>query len=471
MAQIPLNVSTRIVQSIASGPTQAVFAYNWLAFTEEEFQVFVDNVLQVKDIDYTVGAILQELGDIITFTPAVTGGAAVTISSALAVQRLTGFTVSGDFSSDALNTEQNFELAISQEIIRDLGRTVRLSPSSVVDGGNLLLPVPANNRALLWDGTTGLLKNSLFNPDAAGDAQASADASAASAAQAAIDAALAQAAVGGVRISANDTTADNLENKLVLPITPGLALTTLNEGLNEQRQLSLAPITLPAKGTLVDADTFLITDSAASNVPKTALASVVSANLVPVTTRGDVLRGNASGVAERLGLGTAGQVLVSDGIDVVYANGVLVLGTARNDTITTSTATVPFDGTRPQQSTDGALILTLPSITPSNAGSDLIIPVTVSYQVAAGFPSAIVLFQDSIEDAVAVAISGGGQASGAGLGASAQFIVPAGSTTARTYKIHIGTSGSTTLFINRSSGNADPFGAINAETTAVVYEV
>ena len=38
-----------------------------------------------------------------------------------------------------------------------------------------------------------------------------------------------------------------------------------------------------------------------------------------VTTRGDMIRGGVGGVAERLGLGAAGEVLTSDGTDVAWA--------------------------------------------------------------------------------------------------------------------------------------------------------
>lgn len=39
----------------------------------------------------------------------------------------------------------------------------------------------------------------------------------------------------------------------------------------------------------------------------------------PMTTRGDIIRRNASNATDRLGRGTAGQVLTSDGTDVAYA--------------------------------------------------------------------------------------------------------------------------------------------------------
>ncbi len=43
-------------------------------------------------------------------------------------------------------------------------------------------------------------------------------------------------------------------------------------------------------------------------------------DIAPITTRGDVIRGDASGNAERLAVGTSGQVLTSDGTDVAWSD-------------------------------------------------------------------------------------------------------------------------------------------------------
>lgn len=66
----------------------------------------------------------------------------------------------------------------------------------------------------------------------------------------------------------------------------------------------------------------------------------------PMTTRGDMIVRNASNVTARLGRGSAGQVLTSDGTDLAWAApaaGVLVAGTVRRtagDVTTTSTTFV-----------------------------------------------------------------------------------------------------------------------------------
>ena len=53
----------------------------------------------------------------------------------------------------------------------------------------------------------------------------------------AANAVLAQAAVGGVRISSNDTTADDLETKLIAG--EAILLTTQNDGANETRTVAV----------------------------------------------------------------------------------------------------------------------------------------------------------------------------------------------------------------------------------------
>lgn len=69
---------------------------------------------------------------------------------------------------------------------------------------------------------------------------------------AAADAALAQAAVGGVRVSADDTTADNLETKLL--VGNGLSLSTQNPAGNETRTIDTDPASQAEVEALTDND-------------------------------------------------------------------------------------------------------------------------------------------------------------------------------------------------------------------------
>ena len=46
----------------------------------------------------------------------------------------------------------------------------------------------------------------------------------------------------------------------------------------------------------------------------------LASHVHPMTTRGDILRGDANGIVERLGLGTTGQVLKSNGLDIVFSD-------------------------------------------------------------------------------------------------------------------------------------------------------
>jgi hypothetical protein len=64
----------------------------------------------------------------------------------------------------------------------------------------------------------------------------------------------------------------------------------------------------------------------------------------PITTRGDVIIGNASGVASRLGIGAANQVLISDGTDVSWGS-VAGTGDVVGPSSSTDNAIARFDGT------------------------------------------------------------------------------------------------------------------------------
>jgi hypothetical protein len=158
MAFVPLNDDTPLDQYVATA-AQTTFAYTWLAFAEADIKVYVNGVLKTLTTDYTVSAVNQENGANVVFNSGLSLDDAVTITRDIAIARTTGYTTSGSFRAETLNIEQNKELAIAQQLERDLGRTVRLSAFSTIDGANLVLPTPTDGYAILWDGTDGSLRN------------------------------------------------------------------------------------------------------------------------------------------------------------------------------------------------------------------------------------------------------------------------------------------------------------------------
>ena len=117
-------------------------------------------------------------------------------------------------------------------------------------------------------------------------------------------------------------------------------------------------------------------------------------------------------------------------------------------TQTSGSTTFPLDNTIPQN-TEGTELVTL-SITPSNASNRLLIVgnfIIHSSAIAACGPA---LFQDSTANALSYAI----QIIGAGYGAPATLVheMAAGTTSATTFKIRVGTH-SGTWYVNQTNAN------------------
>lgn len=138
-------------------------------------------------------------------------------------------------------------------------------------------------------------------------------------------------------------------------------------------------------------------------------------------------------------------------------------------TYTTLSTVIPLDNTIPQQSTEGTLILSR-AFTPLSASSRI----RITFQgfggtdVAAAWSAA--LFVDSTADAIAAAATFVGDANTAEhLGLVHE--VASGSTTARTYKIHVGPSAGAVLKLNGThSGTGQLFNGM-AKATMVIEEI
>lgn len=291
------------VQENGNG-VKVAFGFSFRIFDQAEIEVNLVNlttlaqVLQVITTDYSVAingidnALTTPGGTVTWIVPPPTGEASLLISD-YNIDQETEFPVAGNLPEVAFEDglDKGVLIAIQQQ--EELGRTAKVPSASTIT--DLELPLPTANKALLWNATADDLINSTddFN-DIVTDAAASETAAAASAASAstsetnaatsatnaATDAALAQAAVGGVRISADDTTADNLETKLL--VGDALALSTQNPAGNETRTIdidinSLSTVTITMTDEIMYAD---VSDS--NNLKKTTAQGIV--NLVPAAT-------------------------------------------------------------------------------------------------------------------------------------------------------------------------------------------
>ncbi|MBF0399969.1 MAG: hypothetical protein HQL90_04305 [Magnetococcales bacterium] len=209
-----------------------------------------------------------------------------------------------------------------------------------------------------------------------------------------------------------------------------------------------------------------------------AMRTTIGAMANPMTTGGDLIYGGASGVPTRLANGTAGQVLESAGgtSPPVWSSGAGRILQTLEDPVTaksTITTRIPADGTIPQQSSDGTLLMSK-TITPASATNILIIEYLVNafcVFTASNNSFAAALFQDSTENAISANV-----ANPSALNAAAQVYgkiqMLAGTTSATTFKVHVGKTGSdaANLYINAIDSATSAFGGVE-ETFLRIYEI
>jgi hypothetical protein len=126
--------------------------------------------------------------------------------------------------------------------------------------------------------------------------------------------------------------------------------------------------------------------------------------------------------------------------------------------------TIPLDNTAPQN-TEGAEFITL-EVTPRNASSTLVIEFDAFVGASAAGNITVALFVDSTADALAAVQANIGANTDAVV-TRLRYIVAAGSTSARTYKIRFGPSAAITAYLLRR-GSADLFDAAKQASLSVM---
>ena len=140
----------------------------------------------------------------------------------------------------------------------------------------------------------------------------------------------AQAAVGGVQVSANDTTPDNLEAKLLAG--DGITASTQNDGANETRTLDIDLFS--GGGLSFDSGQLQISDD---GVTLAKMAGGTDGNLITYDANGD---------PAYVSTGTSGQVLKSNGAGAAPTfedEGTSDMNTSSSETVSND-STVDFSG-------------------------------------------------------------------------------------------------------------------------------
>ena len=136
----------------------------------------------------------------------------------------------------------------------------------------------------------------------------------------------------------------------------------------------------------------------------------------------------------------------------------------QNNTVATTTSTIAFDDTIPQNN-EGGEFMTL-AITPTSATNKLKIDVVIQLNASATNRIYVVgLFQDSTASAIQVT-SQAQSLTGNPVNIGFQHFMTAGTTSATTFKVRAGPDGASTLTFNGQAGNRK-FGGLTASSITI----
>lgn len=348
-----------------------VFTFSYPFFASTDLLVYLDGVLQTTG--YTVSGGAGSSGTV-TFSVAPTTGVIITIELSLPYTQLDNYVENQAFPADTLEKGLDRAALRDQQLANSIERSL-VFPATL--SGSLIgeLPQPVDDKMLVWDGTTGLVKNGPSSSDvenvlvdaeaAAATATAQAAIATTKASEASASAAAAAATVGSITYLWAST-ATGTSDALVL--TPSPAITAYAAGQKFRFIVS-------ASANTTATPTVNINGQGAKNIKKTiggALGNLAVGDLV------------ASTIAEIEYDGTQFQLLnirpYSQGADIASA-GTVNLSTATGDYVnitgtTTITAITLAQGQ--QRTVKFAGILTLTN------GASLILPSGANITTAAG---------------------------------------------------------------------------------------
>lgn len=251
-----------------------------------------------------------------------------------------------------------------------------------------------------------------------------------------------------IKVSANDTTAGTIEEKI---LSSGLVgLTTQNDGANETRTIDV-PVSSQAEAEAGVINTKAMTPLRVAQAIAVLSPSVDIQTLLDgvSTTSGHILRYNGTDWA---------------GIATANVGRVAQIVSTTNSAVATGTTTIPVDDSIPQN-TEGDQYMSL-SITPTNASSTLEIKVVInlSQNVGTGHMTAA-LFQDSTANALAVGCDRS-EASGSMHAITFTHVMTAGTTSTTTFKVRAGFDSAGTVTFN-GQGGARRFGGVFSSSVVI----
>ena len=152
------------------------------------------------------------------------------------------------------------------------------------------------------------------------------------------------------------------------------------------------------------------------------------------------------------------------------AGAVVQVVNVQTGAVATGTTSTPYDDTIPQK-TEGNEFMTL-AITPTNASNKLVIEVSANVATTGGGTTIQwCIFQDTTANALSMISTRGNDVANRLQNATFRFYMAAGTTSETTFKVRIGTSGTTTVTLNGQSGDRKFGGSATSSITITEIKV
>ncbi len=211
---------------------------------------------------------------------------------------------------------------------------------------------------------------------------------------------------------------------------------------------------------VVNASTGHTHDGTSNQGPKIPITNLT----VGSQAQGDIIYASSATAWARLGYGTAGYLLKTQGAganptwvniaaDSSYlpAGSVVQVVNTLNVAMTTIATAIPYDDTIPQISEGGAVMSR--AITPTNASNNLLIRATVCWSNNTGATyNTLALFQDSTANALACTTLFYGTGTQLPQISTLEYYMTAGTTSSTTFSLRLGDNSGNTITINGVNG-------------------